>query len=247
MKKKPNLVAHRGYAALYPENSMSAFQAAVDCGCLYLELDIQLSQDLVPVIIHDISMMRTGDVSIDVVSHRFEYLSQFNIGERTRFGEQFATEKLTSLSDFSLWLSHYPNVKVFVEVKEESIHYFGNKTVFQKTMEAINGIHDQVFLISFDAGFLFYAKQYGDLPVGYILHRYDSESYSTAIKLQPEILICNYQKIPDEDNALWQDSWDWFLYEITDPALAMRWANRGVSYIETMEIKPMLEVMLSEV
>jgi len=46
------IVAHRGYASKYPENTLEAFQAAVDAGCLWIEADVQLFEG-VPVLSHD--------------------------------------------------------------------------------------------------------------------------------------------------------------------------------------------------
>ena len=40
---------HRGFSGEYPENTMLAFQKAVEAGCEGIELDVQLTKDLVPV------------------------------------------------------------------------------------------------------------------------------------------------------------------------------------------------------
>jgi glycerophosphoryl diester phosphodiesterase len=47
------LLAHRGYHAVFPENTFGAFQAAVDMGVNGIETDVRLSKDGVPVLIHD--------------------------------------------------------------------------------------------------------------------------------------------------------------------------------------------------
>ena len=47
------VMAHRGYSGKYPENTMLAFQKAVEVGCDGIELDVQLTRDGVLVIIHD--------------------------------------------------------------------------------------------------------------------------------------------------------------------------------------------------
>ena len=47
------IVAHRGYAWRYPENTLEAFQAAVDVGARWVEVDVQL-YDGVPVLSHDV-------------------------------------------------------------------------------------------------------------------------------------------------------------------------------------------------
>lgn len=51
--------AHRGFSAAYPENTMLAFQKAEEVGCDGIEMDLHLSADGVPVIIHDETLERT--------------------------------------------------------------------------------------------------------------------------------------------------------------------------------------------
>ena len=53
------LVAHRGGALLWPENSLIAFARAVELGADSLEFDVHLSRDGEPVIIHDPTLDRT--------------------------------------------------------------------------------------------------------------------------------------------------------------------------------------------
>lgn len=55
---KPMRFAHRGLVQHAPENTIDAFQAAVDCGCEGIELDIRLSKDGVAIVVHDDSLRR---------------------------------------------------------------------------------------------------------------------------------------------------------------------------------------------
>jgi phosphatidylglycerol phospholipase C len=50
--KLPQTIAHRGYKAAYPENTLAGFKAAVDVGAHALETDIHLSKDKVVVLSH---------------------------------------------------------------------------------------------------------------------------------------------------------------------------------------------------
>ncbi|MFO7665628.1 MAG: glycerophosphodiester phosphodiesterase family protein [Desulfobacterales bacterium] len=54
------IAAHRGFRAHHPENTLSAFKASVG-RCHFIELDIQMSKDSVPVVFHDPSMERTSN------------------------------------------------------------------------------------------------------------------------------------------------------------------------------------------
>jgi len=55
------LIAHRGFAELRPENTMIAFENAVKIGCDAIECDVSITADGVPVVIHDSSVDRTTD------------------------------------------------------------------------------------------------------------------------------------------------------------------------------------------
>jgi glycerophosphoryl diester phosphodiesterase len=51
-RKLPQAIAHRGYKAAYPENTMGAFKGAVDIGAHAIETDVHLSKDGVVVLSH---------------------------------------------------------------------------------------------------------------------------------------------------------------------------------------------------
>lgn len=50
--RRPQAIAHRGYKAKFPENTMGAFKGAVEVGAEALETDIHLSKDGVVVLSH---------------------------------------------------------------------------------------------------------------------------------------------------------------------------------------------------
>ena len=48
--------AHRGFSGQYPENTLLAFRKAIKAGCDGIELDVHLSKDGIPVVIHTMSV-----------------------------------------------------------------------------------------------------------------------------------------------------------------------------------------------
>jgi glycerophosphoryl diester phosphodiesterase len=62
----PLLFGHRGYSSLAPENTLAAFQALADRGIPGAELDVQLSRDGVPVVLHDWTLKRTAGLDARV-------------------------------------------------------------------------------------------------------------------------------------------------------------------------------------
>ncbi len=60
MNRTPLIIAHRGASAEAPENTLAAFQRAIDAGADGVEFDVQLAKDGVPVVIHDAALRRTA-------------------------------------------------------------------------------------------------------------------------------------------------------------------------------------------
>jgi len=74
------LIAHRGYSDLAPENTLAAFDLAVERGFPHIELDVQLTRDGVPVIIHDPLLDRTTNGSGHVRDHTFAEVRALSAG-----------------------------------------------------------------------------------------------------------------------------------------------------------------------
>lgn len=77
-----DLVAHRGASSEEPENTLSAFKRAIEIGVDFIELDVHLSKDQVPVVIHDSTLCRTTDAAkgTSVRDTSAKELKQFDAG-----------------------------------------------------------------------------------------------------------------------------------------------------------------------
>lgn len=73
------IIAHRGASAYAPENTLAAFQLAVDMGVREIELDVQLSLDRRVVVCHDLSLERYGYPGL-VESMSWEELEALDMG-----------------------------------------------------------------------------------------------------------------------------------------------------------------------
>ncbi len=60
MIRLPRIVGHRGTAATAPENTLEGFRAAAAAGIGWVEFDVRLSADRVPMVIHDATLARTA-------------------------------------------------------------------------------------------------------------------------------------------------------------------------------------------
>jgi len=70
------LIAHRGYSAVYPENTITAFRKARS---KVVEFDVRKTLDNVPVVIHDRTLDRTTTGTGDVKKHTWEHIKDLHI------------------------------------------------------------------------------------------------------------------------------------------------------------------------
>jgi glycerophosphoryl diester phosphodiesterase len=61
LDSRPLIVAHRGASTEFPENTTEAFESAVEAGADVIELDVRLSRDGIPVVMHDADVSRSTD------------------------------------------------------------------------------------------------------------------------------------------------------------------------------------------
>ena len=91
------IFAHRGYSAKYPENTLAAFQAAIDLQVDGIELDVHVSKDNQLVVIHDERVDRTTDGTGFVKDYTVEELKALDAG--SWFSPLFAAQKIPTLAE----------------------------------------------------------------------------------------------------------------------------------------------------
>lgn len=95
---KHQVMAHRGWSGRYPENTLAAIQAALaDENVDSIEIDVQLSKDGKPVIIHDFTLERTTNGDGLLNRYTFAELKELNAGKW--FDQSFSGEKIPSLAE----------------------------------------------------------------------------------------------------------------------------------------------------
>jgi len=236
----PHLVAHRGHMEQYPENTLVGLEAALQCGAIYVEFDVQCTSDGKLVVIHDTTLERTTGVSGNVFDMTLEQLTNIRAHEPERFSLAFFKERIPSLEDVVRLLQHYPRATAFVEIKHQSTEQFGIETVIPRLLRALEIIHQQCVIISYDFDALKYVQDNSDFPTGWILREYDDDSHQRAIELNPDYLIINHRKVPVKQEP-WSGDWHWMVYDVTDPELAIHYSTFNIPLIETRNICSMLE------
>ena len=115
---RPLIFAHRGGAKLAPENTMRAIDNGMALGADGLEIDVQLSADGVPVVIHDQTLDRTTDRTGPVRDLKASELARVDAafrfesdGRHPFRGQGIGIPVLDDV------LAKYPSTRVIIEMK----------------------------------------------------------------------------------------------------------------------------------
>lgn len=137
------IIAHRGFSAVAPENTLAAFQAAIDVGADYLELDVHVSKDGKPVVIHDATLTKTSSSGHEgvIAEMTFRDLLSQVVGYPAKFDRLYADQTVPPLVQV-LDLAK-DKIKVCVEVKVEGAEDAIYEAIQQAEMEY------QVIIFSF--------------------------------------------------------------------------------------------------
>lgn len=95
--RRPWVIGHRGASAIAPENTLAAFEAAFRDGADGIELDVTLSKEGVPVVIHDDTLVRTAGTGGWVWSKSIFELKSLDAG--SWFAASFAKERIPTLAE----------------------------------------------------------------------------------------------------------------------------------------------------
>ena len=79
---RPAVFAHRGASGSCFENTMTAFQKAADQGADGIELDVQISEDGVPFVIHDSDLIRLAGIRRTIATMTSTELKKAKVGRK---------------------------------------------------------------------------------------------------------------------------------------------------------------------
>jgi len=119
---RPLIIAHRGASSHAPENTLAAFQMAIDAGVEGVEFDVRLAKDGVPVVIHDRDLRRTAMRAERVADLTSYALANVDIGSwfNTKYpalaSPKFARQTVPALADVLDLLKDFGGL-IYIELK----------------------------------------------------------------------------------------------------------------------------------
>ncbi len=235
------IVGHRGYPRHYPENSLIGIEAAIAAGARYVETDVQLTQDRVPVLFHDHDLPRICGEHGTIAEYTFEQLQRFSAGEFARFGYKFVQTRIPALAELGALLERHPAVTAFIELKRDAIERFGADTVLDRAHAALKPVIAQCVPISYVLEALPAARPRWP-AIGAVIDRWRERKQDVVRTMQPDYLFCDVEGLP-RFGKLHYPGAKIAVYEVVDARIALRLADRGVDMVETLAIGELHDAM----
>lgn len=256
-EKQLDIQGHRGCRGLYPENSLPAFNKAIELGVTTLELDIAITKDKEVVVSHEPFMSRTicfnpegeeipedMDMKHNLYEMTHEEIKQFDCG--SKFHPTYPDQKKLKtykplLSEvFELATAKNPDVKFNIEIKSKP-EYYGIytpqpdeyvKLVLDEVKES--GLFNNVNLQSFDLVILEeIKKQSPNMPVALLVD--EDETIATKLEklsYKPEIISPYFRLLTSEIiNEYHSQDYliiPWTVNEEQDMFKMLRWNVDGI-------------------
>ena len=152
---KPEIIAHRGWSGRYPENTLPAFEKALELPVDGLEFDLRMTADGEIVLSHepDVNMHSNGTGLIKDLT--LKELKKLDFGIKK--SEAFAGTRIPEFNEFlDFVIAKRPDIWLAVELKEN------NETLARRAFKALEerNLFNQCSIISFQSDMLRAAKKY---------------------------------------------------------------------------------------
>ena len=228
----PEIVAHRGDAEHFPENSLAAIESAWKGGIRHVEFDVQVAADGVPYVIHDSALERTTHGAGDLRLMTSGQLDGVDAGEPARFGRRHAGTRLPRLAAVAELMADYRR-RVPSSRSSERARAPRPCALHRMDIRGARGRVDRCIVISFDALACRLARAAQALPVGWVLGEEPATQLAALEDLRPEYVFCDHRRLA-WSRAGARQSWTWVVYEVRDAAQAVGLRARGVAMVESM-------------
>jgi glycerophosphoryl diester phosphodiesterase len=228
------VIAHRGASFYAPENTHSAFKLAIEMKAEMIELDIVLSKDGIPVIIHDETLDRTTAGRGTVGEYTLEQLKKLETGKW--FDDTFEGEPFPTLQEVLEYTKDI--IAVNIEIKTESVTNTAKNGIVDKALQLVNsaGVENQVIFSSFDYRVMHHLNELApEMPKAILYEKSQSGNLlpsQLVEKYQADAFNFSYRQLTTEwEQDLKKNKIPFFIYTVNDEALMQELFKRGAAGI----------------
>ncbi len=193
-QKRTKIIAHRGFSSVAPENTLAAFQKAVDIEADYFELDVHKTKDNKLVVIHDNSVDRTSSNGRkgNVYTLTYKELNKIKVGYPKKFGDEYIEEKIPLLRE-ALQLAK-GKIKVCIEIKTHNIE--------KEVLEIIDNLrmNREVMILSFHFDILSKLRKLDkQIPILYLSDYANKQTIEYAVLINAKAIGVGYKTNPTKE------------------------------------------------
>jgi glycerophosphoryl diester phosphodiesterase len=227
----PELIAQRGNAEEYPENTLPALRSALELGARHLTFDVQLTMDRCPVLLNDSNLKRMAGVERNALEMTWQQLAEVSVTEPERFQQKYTDLGVPTLAQAASLLGTHPAVTAFVEIKRASLRVFGADVVVRKICEVLKPVVRQCVLVSRDLAAVHHVRQVSSYRIGWIVSEYSNLSALKSEALVPDYLLCDHELLTQTSGQLWRGPWRWIIQGVLTREAAVQLASRGAKLV----------------
>jgi len=151
----PKIIGHRGAAGLAPENTLSSIKKAYKSGLVFIEIDVKVTKDNIPILLHDDTIDRTTNKLGKCSNYNFDELSNLDAG--SWFNKKYKNEKILSLVD-CIKFANKKKIGLNIELKPNRGKEIDNVIAIKKILKKFK-IKSNSFFSSFDINSIQYLKK----------------------------------------------------------------------------------------
>lgn len=190
MKKRSSSLAHRGYSAKYPENTLIALEE----GFKYadgIEIDVHFTQDKQLVVIHDETVDRTTNGEGVIKDMLLTDIQRLDAGSWK--DKAFSEQKIPTLREvFDLYQVIQSQKIINIEIKTDVFEYTGIEYAILELVEMYS-MEDNIIISSFNYDTLVRIKKLnGHIKIGYLINGPSDDLITKLETLKPDALHSLY-------------------------------------------------------
>lgn len=230
---KTFLIAHRGFRALAPENTLPAYDKAGEVGFWGAENDIHRTKDGVWVLMHDYYTYRMMDKNYHIENTNYEALLKANIDNGSNF-ESYPNLKIARLEDYLEKCAKY-NMVAVIELKGKR-----NTEYLYEVVDLVKKYGVEAQYISFNYESVRVLREHTDAKLFYLTYKIDDNAINNAKSIENCGVSFDGNDKDNQSqeaiNRLLDEGLEPALWAVDDLKLVENYVDWGVKYITTNQI-----------
>tara|TARA_B100000579_G_scaffold193017_1_gene157795 strand:+ start:7325 stop:8080 length:756 start_codon:yes stop_codon:yes gene_type:complete len=168
----PKLIGHRGMKSILPENTIDSIYKAIEFNFKWIEIDVKISKDNIPFLLHDDSLFRTTGCNKNPTELKYNFIQKLNAGKQ--FNKKLINPYPPTLQEVLLICSKN-NIGLNIELKPNKGYEIENVKAIIKVIKKFS-FYEKYYFSSFDwISIISIKKNIPNSNAGILIDNYSTE------------------------------------------------------------------------